>query len=54
MMLSLQAQDIAGDWQGTVKAGVDLRVIVRISKQEDGAWKFQAMCFSRGNQPEKE
>jgi pimeloyl-ACP methyl ester carboxylesterase len=44
MMLSLQAQDIAGDWQGTVKAGVDLRVIVRISKQEDGAW--QASAFS--------
>ena len=27
---------------------------LQVLKQEDGAWKFQAMCFSRGNQPEKE
>ena len=29
---TLQAQDISGDWQGTLHAGQDLRVIVHIEK----------------------
>ena len=40
----LYAQDIAGDWQGTLKAGIELRLIFRISKQADGSW--QTILFS--------
>ncbi|MGH9850883.1 MAG: alpha/beta fold hydrolase [Blastocatellia bacterium] len=33
---TLYAQDITGDWQGTLKAG-EVRMIIRISKQLDGS-----------------
>ena len=33
---TLYAQDITGDWQGTLKAG-EMRMIIRISKQLDGS-----------------
>jgi non-heme chloroperoxidase len=34
------AQDISGDWQGTLKAGAqELRLIVHIEKSDGGAWK---------------
>src|SRR5580704_7262609 len=35
----LHAQDIAGDWQGTLKAGPqELRVVLAIDKSADGKW----------------
>lgn len=35
-----RAQDIAGDWQGTLKAKVgDLRLVFQITKRDDGGWK---------------
>jgi uncharacterized protein (TIGR03435 family) len=39
-----KAQGIAGTWQGTLHAGRDLRIVVKISKGDDGAWK--AMFYS--------
>jgi pimeloyl-ACP methyl ester carboxylesterase len=36
---ALCAQDIAGDWQGTLKTGIDLRLIVEIAKGDSGGWK---------------
>ena len=37
--LSLRAQDIAGDWQGTLKVGgAGLRLVVHIAKSPDGAF----------------
>jgi non-heme chloroperoxidase len=37
---ALYAQDLAGDWQGALKAGTqELRVIVHIEKGDSGAWK---------------
>jgi len=37
---ALCAQDIAGDWQGALKAGAqELRLIVHIEKSDSGAWK---------------
>lgn len=37
---ALGAQDIAGDWQGTLKAGArERRFIVYIEKADSGAWK---------------
>jgi non-heme chloroperoxidase len=42
---TLCAQDIAGDWQGTLKTGAaNLRLVLQISKDSDGGWK--AMLFS--------
>ncbi len=35
---SLDAQDIAGDWQGTLKVGREMRLIVHIGKDENGDW----------------
>jgi hypothetical protein len=34
---SLRAQDIAGDWQGTVKVGKGQRTILKISHDENGS-----------------
>jgi non-heme chloroperoxidase len=40
-----KAQDIAGDWQGTLKAGPqELRLVVKIAKDDGGGWK--ATLFS--------
>lgn len=36
---ALQAQDIAGDWQGTLKgAGAGTRLVLHITKTDKGAW----------------
>ena len=34
---SMHAQDISGNWQGTLKAGIDLRIIREVSKGPNGA-----------------
>jgi len=47
---ALCAQDIAGDWQGTLKAGKDLRVILQIAKGENGGWS--ATLYSIDQSPE--
>jgi uncharacterized protein (TIGR03435 family) len=39
-----KAQSIEGTWQGTLHAGRDLRIVVKISKADDGGWK--AMFYS--------
>ncbi len=45
------AQDLAGDWQGTLKAGPQqLRIILHIAKDDNGAWK--AMLYSIDQTPE--
>lgn len=39
MMGALYAQDISGDWQGTLKAGPrELRLVVKIEKGANGGW----------------
>lgn len=35
---SLYAQEIAGDWQGTLKLGAGLRIILHITKEDNGSW----------------
>src|ERR1700722_14985045 len=35
----LCAHDLTGNWQGTLKTGVDLRLIVEITKGDGGGWK---------------
>lgn len=48
----LGAQDIAGDWQGTLKAGPkELRTIVKIARGDDGRWN--ATLFSIDQSPDR-
>ncbi|MFI5103486.1 MAG: alpha/beta fold hydrolase [Terriglobales bacterium] len=44
----LYAQDIAGDWQGTLKAGLDLRIIVHIEKGTSGGWTAMLYSIDQG------
>ncbi|MGO9257191.1 MAG: alpha/beta fold hydrolase [Bryobacteraceae bacterium] len=44
----LCAQDIAGDWQGTLKAGKDLRIVVAITKGENGGWNAMLYSIDQG------
>jgi non-heme chloroperoxidase len=47
----LCAQDIAGDWQGMLKAGgQDLRIVLQIQKSDNGGWK--ATSYSLDQSPE--
>jgi non-heme chloroperoxidase len=41
---ALHAQDIAGTWQGTLKADKDLRMVLQVRKGNNGGWK--AMFYS--------
>lgn len=40
---ALYAQDITGDWQGTLKANADVRLIVRIRKELDGSLQARVL-----------
>lgn len=49
---ALGAQDIAGDWQGTLKAGPqDLRIIVRIAKADSGGWSASLYSIDQTTDP---
>jgi len=46
---SLYAQDLGGDWQGTLKAdSQELRIIVRIEKGEGGSRKAAMYSIDQG------
>jgi non-heme chloroperoxidase len=45
---SLYAQDIAGDWQGTLKVGQDLRVILHIEKRDNGVLTGMLYSIDQG------
>jgi uncharacterized protein (TIGR03435 family) len=47
---ALHAQDITGTWQGTLKVGRDLRVVVKISKDPAGAWQGTFYSIDQGGQ----
>jgi uncharacterized protein (TIGR03435 family) len=47
---ALRAQTFAGDWQGTLKAGKDLRIVTKISKDDKGAWKAVMYSIDQGGQ----
>jgi non-heme chloroperoxidase len=45
-----QAQDISGDWQGTLKMGAaEIRVVMIISKGTDGGWKAREATVDQGS-----
>src|SRR5258705_4726099 len=45
---TLYAQDITGDWQGTLKAGAGLRVILHIVKGDNGGWNAMMYSIDQG------
>ncbi len=45
------AQDLSGNWQGTLKAGQDLRVIFTISKGDKDSWTAKMYSIDQGAQP---
>lgn len=44
-------QGIAGTWQGTLHAGQDLRVVVKISNADGGGYKAVAYSIDQGGAP---
>jgi len=49
---TLRAQDIAGDWQGTLKLGSrEFRYIVEITRAESGSWKASVYSIDRSPDP---
>ena len=45
---TLSAQDVAGDWQGTLKAGQELRIILHIEKRDNGALTGMLYSIDQG------
>ena len=45
------AKDIIGTWQGTLHAGRDLRVVVKVSKDDKGAYKANFYSIDQTPQP---
>jgi uncharacterized protein (TIGR03435 family) len=50
MGIAAQAQDISGTWQGTLHAGKDLRIIVKVTS-DDGLLKGAMYSIDQGGQP---
>jgi uncharacterized protein (TIGR03435 family) len=44
-------QDIIATWQGTLHAGQDLRIVVKISKADAGSYKADFYSIDQGGQP---
>jgi uncharacterized protein (TIGR03435 family) len=44
-------QDIVATWQGTLHAGQDLRIVVKISKTDVGSYKADFYSIDQGGQP---
>jgi uncharacterized lipoprotein len=44
------AQDIAGDWQGTIKvdASASLRIVLHITKSDNGGWSAMFYSIDQG------
>jgi hypothetical protein len=42
------AQDISGDWQGTLKAGAqELRILLQIAKSDNGQWRATMLSIDQ-------
>jgi uncharacterized protein (TIGR03435 family) len=49
---SVRAQDVAGDWQGTLKiTGGQIRMVVKVSKEEKGVWAAKLYNADRATPP---
>ena len=47
---ALLAQDITGTWQGTLQAGRDLRIVIKVSKGDAGGLKAVMHSIDQGGQ----
>lgn len=46
--LLVYAQDISGDWQGTLKAGAqELRILLQIAKSDNGEWRATMLSIDQ-------
>ncbi len=50
-MLLAQDRDITGTWQGTLHAGKDLRIVMKVSKADSGGLKAVMYSIDQGGQP---
>ncbi len=48
---ALRAQDVSGNWQGTLQSGNGLRTILKIVKADSGGWKAVVYSIDQGGQP---
>jgi hypothetical protein len=46
-----RAQDISGNWQGTLHAGKDLRIIVNFYKGDKDGWSAKMYSIDQTPQP---
>jgi uncharacterized protein (TIGR03435 family) len=44
-------KDISGIWQGTLQAGKELRIVMKVSKGDDGGMKAMMYSIDQGGQP---
>ena len=44
----LRAQDVVGDWQGTLEAGKEYRIVVKIAKNDSGGLKAELYSIDNG------
>lgn len=49
-VLFAQEKDISGTWQGTLEAGRELRIVIKISKVDDGGFKAAMYSIDQGGQ----
>jgi uncharacterized protein (TIGR03435 family) len=49
-LLAQFAKDITGTWQGTLQAGKELRIVIKISKGDDGGMKGAFYSIDQGSQ----
>lgn len=47
----VSSRDIVGDWQGTLHAGRDLRIVVKVTKDDKGTYKGVFYSIDQGAQP---
>lgn len=51
LVTGARAQDISGNWQGTLKAGKDLRLIFNLYKGDKDAWSANMYSIDQTPQP---
>lgn len=50
-LAAAQAQDLMGNWQGTLDVGRGIRVVLKVSKAPDGSWKGSAYNVDQPGSP---